>query len=82
MSYQKFIKVKKFKIYFKALCRVFKPTFGLLHAEIIINKGDIYLTEMANRGGGIRISNTVLNYTSGYNINEFLIQSALIKNLN
>ena len=80
LSYQQnLLKQKKFKIYFKSLCRVFKPTFGLLHAEIIINKGEIYLTEMANRGGGIRISNTVLNYTSGYNINEFLIQSALYK---
>ena len=69
--------MNKFKNYFKKICKIFKPDFGLIHVEIIIKKKDIYLTEIANRGGGVRISNTALNYTSGYNINKFLIDCSI-----
>ena len=75
---QNLLKKKKLKNFFYKICNVFKPKFGLIHAEIIIDKqNNIFLTEIANRGGGVRISNTVLSRVSGYDINDYLIQISL-----
>ena len=35
---QKFLKKKMLKNFFYKLCKVFKPKFGLIHAEIIVDK--------------------------------------------
>ena len=79
---QNLLKKKKLINFFYKLCNVFKPKFGLIHAEIIIDKqNNIYLTEIANRGGGIRISNTVLSRICGYNINDYLIKISLKKKI-
>ena len=78
-----FLKKKNISNYFKKLCEIFKPTFGFIHGEIIINKhNDIYLTEIANRGGGIRISNTVLEQISKWDMNDYIIQNSLYNKFN
>ena len=79
---QKFLKKKEFNIFFNKICKIFKPNFGLIHAEIIVDKKkNIFLTEIANRGGGVRISNSILPYISGYDVNNYLIKIALKKKI-
>ena len=71
---KKFLKDKKFINYFNKIVKKFNPRYGMIHIEIIIDKSNkIYLTEIANRGGGVKISNLVLKYISGIDIDNYLV---------
>lgn len=71
---KKFLKDKKFINYFNKIVKKFNPRYGMLHIEVIIDKSNkIYLTEIANRGGGVKISNLVLKYVSGIDIDNYLV---------
>ena len=51
---------------------------GATHTEFILDKkGDIYLIEIHNRGGGVFISNKIVPAVSGVDVSECLIRHAL-----
>ncbi|MEA3343923.1 MAG: ATP-grasp domain-containing protein [archaeon] len=50
--------------------------FGLTHSEFIVDEDKIYFLEIANRGGGVHVSNKIIPAITGINICEFLIRGA------
>lgn len=60
-----------------------KINFGYIHAEYIIEKEtrNIYLIEIANRGGGVHISNKILPVLTGIDLQEKYIQMAMGKKI-
>lgn len=50
--------------------------FGITHCEFKVSDGKLYLIEAAIRGGGTKISSTIIPVVSGYDANEALIISA------
>ena len=63
-------------------------SFGFFHGEFIITKEkEVYLTEIANRGGGVFTSEIIVPYVSGIDILSVYIKDVLgmpsdIKNVN
>lgn len=57
----------------------FKICFGFVHFEFIIEKGSgkLYFVEGANRGGGVYISELVLQEITGINWKRYLLNKAL-----
>lgn len=51
--------------------------YGFTHAEYKYEEGEYYLIEIAARGGGNMISSLIVQYLSGYQTYDFLIQAAL-----
>lgn len=57
--------------------------FGLTHTEFILTaEGDIYFVEIANRGGGVHISNKIIPDICGLDIPELLIKNCLDEEIN
>ncbi len=58
--------------------------YGFVHIEFIIEKGtnNIYLIEVANRGGGVYISNIVLEQITGIDYCNALLDLAMGKKVN
>lgn len=54
--------------------------FGITHCEFKVSDGKLYLIEAAVRGGGTKISSTIIPMVSGYDANEALIISACAGN--
>jgi len=55
-----------------------KINFGYIHAEYNIDKNNnIYFLEIANRGGGIHISNKILPFLTGIDLTEKLLKMAM-----
>ena len=53
-------------------------SFGFIHAEFIISRdGLVYLTEIANRGGGVRTSEVIIPNVSGIDINLIYLNDCL-----
>lgn len=52
-------------------------SFGITHAEYIVNEEDFYFLEIAARGGGFLISSHIVPYVSGINTMEILHQNLL-----
>lgn len=53
-------------------------SFGFFHGEFIVgNDGGVYLTEMANRGGGVFTSEVIVPHVSGIDIVDVYIKDAL-----
>lgn len=53
-------------------------TFGMIHAEYIVDrKGDVYLIEMANRGGGVFTSSLIVPAFSGIDIISLYVNDCL-----
>ncbi|MFA7825480.1 ATP-grasp domain-containing protein [Aeromonas dhakensis] len=50
--------------------------FGITHCEFKVSNDKLYLIEAAVRGGGTKISSTIIPMVSGYDVNEALIISA------
>lgn len=50
--------------------------FGLTHTEFIVNDEEIYFIEIANRGGGVNISNKIVPSVTGIDVSDLLIKSA------
>lgn len=53
--------------------------FGITHGEFICEKksGDIYLVEIAARGGGVQTSSDIIPASCGINVEELLIKDIL-----
>lgn len=54
-------------------------SFGLTHAEYKYENGEFYLIEIAARGGGNLISSLIVEFMSGYDTYEYLINWSLGK---
>jgi len=68
----------RLKEYNSFVARALGFNFGMLHAEYIIDKrGDIYLIEMANRGGGVYTSTVIVPEFSGVNLKEIYLNDCL-----
>ena len=50
--------------------------FGLTHSEFIVNDNEINFLEIANRGGGVHISNKILPYITDIDLPEIILNSA------
>lgn len=63
----------------KKIIKEFKLPFGITHAEYIYNPKDdqIYLVEIAARGGGVFISSDLIPLCCGVNANEMLVKDLL-----
>jgi len=71
-------KYAELKDYNSFVARALGMNFGMLHAEYIIDtKGDIYLVEMANRGGGVYTSTIIVPEFSGVNVKEIYLNDCL-----
>ncbi len=55
----------------------FGLNFGITHSEYKIRNGQIYLIEMAARGGGSKISSDIIPLMTGIDVNELLVKCAL-----
>lgn len=63
----------------KQVARALSINFGFTHIEFMIerNTEEIFFIEAANRGGGVYISNKVLQEITGINYNRSLIELAM-----
>lgn len=59
------------------ICAAFKFTTGPVHSEFIINEKGIFFVESANRGGGVHISNIIVNKICNLNMPAIMIKTAL-----
>lgn len=77
------LKLKEIKKNCEEIVRVFKINYGFTHFEFIIeqNSGKLYFIEGANRGGGVFISDLILNYITGINWIQYFIQMSLGKQI-
>jgi len=68
----------------KKIINAIKIGYGFIHAEFIIQEETkkIYLLEIANRGGGVHISNKILPQITGIDIQKAFIEMALGKEIN
>ncbi|MBA7585255.1 Formate-dependent phosphoribosylglycinamide formyltransferase [subsurface metagenome] len=66
------------KLYFlnNNLIKEIGINFGLTHSEFIINNDKVYFLEIANRGGGVHISNKIIPYVTGVDTCDVFIRSA------
>lgn len=55
--------------------------FAITHVEYKFYNGKFYLIEAAIRGGGTKVSSTLIPTVSGYDVNSFLVQNALGKDI-
>jgi len=46
--------------------------YGLTHAEYILNKDEIYLNEIACRGGGFKITSDIVPYVCGFDPYDYI----------
>ncbi|MDH5368435.1 MAG: ATP-grasp domain-containing protein [Gammaproteobacteria bacterium] len=75
-------------IYLKALRNLeniatkFGFSFGFLHGEFIVtSEGDVYLTEIANRGGGVFTSEIIVPQVCGLDIMSIYVNDCIGRNL-
>lgn len=59
------------------LVKAMNLPFGITHAEYKYRDGTFYLIEIAARGGGTHISSKIVPFTSGIDVNDFLISDAV-----
>ena len=76
------------KIYLKAqrtlenIATKFGFSFGFLHGEFIVTpEGDVYLTEIANRGGGVFTSEIIVPNVSGIDVKSIYLNDCLGQSL-
>ncbi len=72
-------KMEEAKKVAETIVKAIKIRFGFIHAEFIIENEtqDIYLIEIANRGGGVHISNKILPKLTGIDIQKKYLEMAL-----
>lgn len=70
---------EKVKIENEKLIRSFGLKYGITHGEFICEKetGDIYLVEIAARGGGVQTSSAVVPACCGVNVVDLLVRDTL-----
>jgi biotin carboxylase len=69
--------VKKIFTYNLRLIEDIGINYGLTHTEFIIDGEDVFFLEIANRGGGVHISNKIVPEITGIDICDVLIRSSL-----
>ena len=63
---------------FVDIAQKFGFSFGFLHGEFILTpEGDVYLTEIANRGGGVWTSEIIVPNVSGIDMNSVYLNDCL-----
>lgn len=65
----------------KKIIRGFGLTRGLTHAEYIIFENDIYLLEIAARGGGVYICSDIVPLMTNFNTTDFILDMALFEEI-
>ena len=60
----------------KRIIEGFGLSRGLTHGEYIISKGQVYLIEIAARGGGVYISSDIVPLMTGFDTTSFIIDIA------
>ena len=63
----------------KSIIETFGLNSGITHGEYIIDNGEVYLIEIAARGGGVFISSDLINAETNINTEEFLLDIAMGK---
>lgn len=61
----------------KAIVEGFGLKDGVTHGEYIISKGQIYLIEIAARGGGVFISSDIIPLMTGFDPSSFIVSLAV-----
>ncbi len=63
----------------ETIAHAMKLDFGFVHTEFIVEKstGNVYFVECANRGGGVYISNTVLESITGIDYCDALLRLSM-----
>jgi len=71
------------KLYFfnNNLIKEIGINFGLTHSEFIINENKIHFLEIANRGGGVHISNKIIPAITSIDISRLIISNAMGENV-
>ncbi len=60
----------------KAIIKGFGLSNGITHGEYIIVDDEVYLIEIAARGGGVFISSDIIPLMTGFDTNSFIVDSA------
>lgn len=60
----------------KKIVKGFGLNRGLTHGEYIIDGDDVYLIEIAARGGGVYISSDIIPLMTGFNTTDFVVDIA------
>ena len=63
----------------KKIVEAFALNNGITHGEYIIDGNEVYLIEIAARGGGVFISSDLIHEETGLNTEEFLLDIAMGK---
>ena len=74
--------VKKALDFNKKTVEAFGLNNGITHGEYIIDGGEVYLIEIAARGGGVFISSDLIHEETGLETEEFLLDIATGKEIN
>lgn len=61
----------------KKIVQGFGLNRGLTHGEYIIDGEDVYLIEIAARGGGVYISSDIIPLMTGFNTTDFIVNIAV-----
>lgn len=65
----------------KRIIKGFGLSRGLTHGEYIISDGQVYLIEIAARGGGVFISSDIIPLMTGFDTTSFIIDIATKQNV-
>lgn len=65
----------------KKIVKGFGLTRGLTHGEYIIDGDEVYLIEIAARGGGVYISSDIIPLMTGFDTTDFIIDIAIKENI-
>ena len=60
----------------KRIINGFGLSRGLTHGEYIVSEGDVYLIEIAARGGGVYISSDIIPLMTGFDTTSFIVDIA------
>ena len=63
----------------KHIIKGFGLTRGLTHGEYIVSNGEVYLIEIAARGGGVYISSDIIPLMTGFDTTSFIVDIATKK---
>ena len=73
--------VKKTQELNKRIINGFGLTRGLTHGEYIVSDGEVYLIEIAARGGGVYISSDIIPLMTGFDTTSFIVDIATKKDV-
>ena len=65
----------------KLIIKGFGLTRGLTHGEYIVSDGEVYLIEIAARGGGVYISSDIIPLMTGVDTTSFIVDIATKKDV-